>query len=251
MPFNVGDPGSIPGSGRSPGEGHGNPLQYSYVENPHGQGSLAGSMGSQRVRHDRVTHTQSSCQCHDGFHPCSAIPTRSYSAFPPACPPGEAAFLSLTFPTDTFSSDLVLLESPGWMTLTFSEELPALLRSFWGPNTPSGSHYWGMWGALFSQPRHLPLAGAPRAGTRVCVPRALLAAGTYYRTAFWRNVHAQEKHSTKRMPTLLRKSWSIIIRTSRVTMETRRWKPLRPAFPSALPPLSVRSLFPPLLNTAF
>ena len=28
------DIGSIPGSGRSPGEGHGNPLQYSYLENP-------------------------------------------------------------------------------------------------------------------------------------------------------------------------------------------------------------------------
>ena len=32
--YNVGDPGSIPGSGRSPGEGNGNPLQYSYLENP-------------------------------------------------------------------------------------------------------------------------------------------------------------------------------------------------------------------------
>ena len=31
---NVGDPGSIPGSGRSPGEGSGNPLQYSCLENP-------------------------------------------------------------------------------------------------------------------------------------------------------------------------------------------------------------------------
>ena len=31
---NVGDPSSIPGSGRSPGEGNGNPLQYSYLENP-------------------------------------------------------------------------------------------------------------------------------------------------------------------------------------------------------------------------
>ena len=30
----VGDPGSIPGSGRSPGEGNGNPLQYSFLENP-------------------------------------------------------------------------------------------------------------------------------------------------------------------------------------------------------------------------
>ena len=30
---NVGDPGSIPGSGRSPGEGHGSPFQYSCLEN--------------------------------------------------------------------------------------------------------------------------------------------------------------------------------------------------------------------------
>ena len=31
---NAGDPDSIPGSGRSPGEGNGNPLQYSCLENP-------------------------------------------------------------------------------------------------------------------------------------------------------------------------------------------------------------------------
>ena len=30
----AGDPGSIPGSGRSPGEGNGNPLQYSCLGNP-------------------------------------------------------------------------------------------------------------------------------------------------------------------------------------------------------------------------
>ena len=30
----TGDAGSIPGLGRSPGEGHGNPLQYSFLENP-------------------------------------------------------------------------------------------------------------------------------------------------------------------------------------------------------------------------
>ena len=39
---NVGDLGWIPGLGRSPGEGNGNPLQYSCLENPHGQRSLAG-----------------------------------------------------------------------------------------------------------------------------------------------------------------------------------------------------------------
>ena len=30
----TGDPGSIPGLGRSPGEGNGSPLQYSWLENP-------------------------------------------------------------------------------------------------------------------------------------------------------------------------------------------------------------------------
>ena len=33
LPGNAGDVGSIPGSGRSPGEGNGNPLQYSCLEN--------------------------------------------------------------------------------------------------------------------------------------------------------------------------------------------------------------------------
>ena len=38
----AGDPGSILGSRRSPGGGHGNQLQYSCLENPHGQRSLVG-----------------------------------------------------------------------------------------------------------------------------------------------------------------------------------------------------------------
>ena len=39
---NAGDLGSIPGLRRSFGGGHGNPLQYSCLENPHGQRSLVG-----------------------------------------------------------------------------------------------------------------------------------------------------------------------------------------------------------------
>ena len=46
---NAGDPSSIPGLERSPGGGHGNPLQYSCLENP------MGSMGSQRAGHDWAT----------------------------------------------------------------------------------------------------------------------------------------------------------------------------------------------------
>ena len=40
--YRAGDPGSIPGLGRSPGGGHGNPLHYSCQENPHGHRSLVG-----------------------------------------------------------------------------------------------------------------------------------------------------------------------------------------------------------------
>ena len=44
-PDNAGDikdAGLIPGSGKSPGGGYGNPLQYSCLDNPHGQRSLMG-----------------------------------------------------------------------------------------------------------------------------------------------------------------------------------------------------------------
>ena len=36
---NAGDPGSVPGSGRSPGEGNGNPLEYSCLENSMDRGT--------------------------------------------------------------------------------------------------------------------------------------------------------------------------------------------------------------------
>ena len=42
---NAGDWGSTPGLGRSPEGGHRNPLQYSCLENPHGQRSLVGGYG--------------------------------------------------------------------------------------------------------------------------------------------------------------------------------------------------------------
>ena len=54
-PANAGDvrdESSIPGSGRSPGGGHGNPLQYSCLENPMTEESgRLQSMGSQRAGH--------------------------------------------------------------------------------------------------------------------------------------------------------------------------------------------------------
>ena len=52
--YNVRDLGSIPGLGRFPGEGNGDPLQYSCLENPMDRGAWCRllSMGSQRVGHD-------------------------------------------------------------------------------------------------------------------------------------------------------------------------------------------------------
>ena len=53
-PANTGDVkdlGSIPGSGRSPGGGHGNPLQYSCLENPMDRGAWRATV-SHRVGHD-------------------------------------------------------------------------------------------------------------------------------------------------------------------------------------------------------
>ena len=53
---NVGDLGSIPGSGRSRGEGNGNPLQYYCLENPMDGGVWWATVHrSQRVRHDWAT----------------------------------------------------------------------------------------------------------------------------------------------------------------------------------------------------
>ena len=53
----AGDTDSIPGLGRSPGEGNGNILQYSCLGNPMEPGRLQ-SMGSQRVRHNLATKQQ-------------------------------------------------------------------------------------------------------------------------------------------------------------------------------------------------
>ena len=55
--YNAGDMGSIPGSGRSPGEGNGNPFQ---PEKSHRQGNLVGDnpWGRKRIEHDLATKQQ-------------------------------------------------------------------------------------------------------------------------------------------------------------------------------------------------
>ena len=59
-PASAGDVGPIPGSGRPPGEGNGNPIQYSCLGNPMDRGSLAGysPRGCRKVRYDLGTKQQ-------------------------------------------------------------------------------------------------------------------------------------------------------------------------------------------------
>jgi len=58
-PANAGDVGSIHESGRSPGEGNGNPLKYSCLGNPKDKGVWWATVhGLQRVRHDLATRQQ-------------------------------------------------------------------------------------------------------------------------------------------------------------------------------------------------
>ena len=73
---NAGDLGSIPGLGRSPGGGHGSSLQYSCLENPHGQRSLAGyspwgcKESDMTERLSPVQHNKffsSITECHNGY----------------------------------------------------------------------------------------------------------------------------------------------------------------------------------------
>ena len=60
--------GSIPESGRPPGEGNGNPLQYSCLENPHGQRSLAGYNPWGHTELDTTEATQRAhCQTETGI----------------------------------------------------------------------------------------------------------------------------------------------------------------------------------------
>ena len=53
---NAGNLGSVPGLGRSPG-GHGNPLQYSCLENPNGERNLVdySPWGHKELEHDWMT----------------------------------------------------------------------------------------------------------------------------------------------------------------------------------------------------
>ena len=77
--YNAGNLSSIPELGRSPGGGHGNPLQYSCLENPHGQRSLAGYSPWGRKELDRTQWLSTERLYTKTFHQMAQVkPSRSY-----------------------------------------------------------------------------------------------------------------------------------------------------------------------------
>ena len=70
LPANAGeirDASLIPGLGRCPGGGHGNPLQYSCLENTHGQRRLAGYSPWHLKESDMTEATEQACMHEAGF----------------------------------------------------------------------------------------------------------------------------------------------------------------------------------------
>jgi len=76
---NSGDLGLIPGLGRSPGGGHGNPLHYSCLENPHGQRCLAGYSPWCRKESDTTEQLRTTTTIYD--EESKKIQRRKYSLF--------------------------------------------------------------------------------------------------------------------------------------------------------------------------
>ena len=92
----TGDMSSIPGSGRSPRGGHGNPLQHSCLENPVDRGAWrAQSIESQRVGLDRSALARTRKRANPDPHTVSVAQTQAplrRGPLPRGCPGGWAVF---------------------------------------------------------------------------------------------------------------------------------------------------------------
>ena len=102
LPANAGDArevGSIPGWGRSPGGGNGNPFQYSCLENPMDRGACGAWWGLQSMRSHRIRHSWARSgwhwELHFPSHPICSSPRWVPSTSVPACIWPAKAWLNL------------------------------------------------------------------------------------------------------------------------------------------------------------
>ena len=102
----VRDTGSIPGLGRSPGEGNGNPLQYSCLQNPMDRGACRlQSIGSHRVRHN---WSDLACSTHVLLTFPQRLITTWKSLFPSRALPGELFFTPSCHPCPLCESTSII-----------------------------------------------------------------------------------------------------------------------------------------------
>ena len=136
--YNAGDLGSIPGSGRSPGEGNGNPLQYSCLENPMDGGTWLGYSPwyCRRVGRDWATEQQ-----HQSLMRATKNKTYKIQSFLVVVQPSTCVQPSATPRTAAHQASL---------SLTISRSCPSLCPLHWWCHhtgvKPSWHHvFWQIW----------------------------------------------------------------------------------------------------------
>ena len=103
----AGDLGSIPGSGRSPGEGNDNPLQYSCLENPMDRGAGQATVhGVTRDRHDLATKSPPA--------PAAAAAAKSLQSCPTLCDPTDSS------PPGSPVPGILQARTLEWVAISFS-----------------------------------------------------------------------------------------------------------------------------------
>ena len=125
LPGNAGNAGLAPGSGRSPGEGNGNPLQYSCLENSMDRGAWWATVhGVTRVRHNVVTKPPPMIYYHCALCITGHVHCRISSSISGVCPLNSPQLrqskTSLVIFDSTFSY---------WLSLLLSFLSPVLLPS--------------------------------------------------------------------------------------------------------------------------
>ena len=117
--YNAGDPGSVPGSGRSPGEGNGNALRYSCLENPMVRGAWQATIhgvAKSQTRLSNFTFTKYGKMQESRFIKkfllkISDCLKASFANFPRVCP----------IPYPKFLPGCIVGQHPQWLVTSFSK----------------------------------------------------------------------------------------------------------------------------------